>query len=236
MWSATGENSQTWSQKSKFRTRLSNFIRLLTNLLWHCTTPNNAKKHLKMRQNVTMANGTIFGENLTMPEQDRLIPPERGWITRRFDLRNHEIWLSKIQFFGQSFGGASRGLQTVTSFLQEASVNHLRSVENTYLERGDTKHFLYNVSCRRPKREMLSLVPTHFLKLVIYVPLLALNALAILNEDRFLVVIGWSYSNTRAARNSEDGHVARQQKFNARWIDLIHASQFMRSLTTPQLR
>ncbi|KAJ7041309.1 hypothetical protein C8F04DRAFT_1177138 [Mycena alexandri] len=34
-----------------------------------------------------MANGTIFGENLTMPEQDRLIPPERGWITRRFDLR-----------------------------------------------------------------------------------------------------------------------------------------------------
>ncbi|KAJ7026397.1 hypothetical protein C8F04DRAFT_1190596 [Mycena alexandri] len=38
-----------------------------------------------------MANGTIFGENLTMPEQDRLIPPERGWITRRFDLPPHNI-------------------------------------------------------------------------------------------------------------------------------------------------
>ncbi|KAJ7018452.1 hypothetical protein C8F04DRAFT_1198984 [Mycena alexandri] len=38
-----------------------------------------------------MANGTIFGENLTMPEQDRLIPQERGWITRRFDLPPHNI-------------------------------------------------------------------------------------------------------------------------------------------------
>jgi hypothetical protein len=35
---------------------------------------------------------------------------------------------------------------------------------------------------------MFSLVPTRFLKIVIYVPLLILNAMAILNEERFLVV------------------------------------------------
>ncbi|KAJ7742635.1 hypothetical protein B0H16DRAFT_1464073 [Mycena metata] len=61
-------------------------IRLLTNLLWHCTTPNNAEKRDNPPRPSQRGNATIFGENLTTPEQDRLISPERGWTARRFDL------------------------------------------------------------------------------------------------------------------------------------------------------
>lgn len=54
---------------------------------------------------------------------DRLKKPILGQGLQNFGLKkpifgqgNREIWLSKSQFFGQSFGGASRGLVTVRHF------------------------------------------------------------------------------------------------------------------------
>jgi len=43
-------------------------------------------------------------------------------------------------------------------------------------------------------------------------------------------IVGWSYSNIRTARNPEDGIGSGEQTFNGRLIELIHASQFMRTL------
>ncbi|KAJ6507734.1 Yos1-like protein [Mycena vitilis] len=76
---------------------------------------------------------------------------------------------------------------------------------------------------------MLSLFPTRLFKLAIYVSLLVLNALAILNEDRFLVPIGWSYSNVHAPGRAEEGDGVEYQRLNGGLIGLIHASQFMQT-------
>ncbi|KAK7006169.1 Yos1-like protein [Favolaschia claudopus] len=78
---------------------------------------------------------------------------------------------------------------------------------------------------------MLSILPTRLLKLAIYIPVLVLNAFAILNEVRFLQPIGWSYYTRPASSPSpEDGDDVDvgDPTVKRRFIELVHASQFAR--------